>query len=401
MLDFAEFVAINKFDRKGARRRAARRAQAGAAQPRGLRQAARRDAGVRHDGRRFNDDGVTALYQALAAAAGRARACSSATGTLPPVDDAPQHAPDADRAGGARALPRRDRRHACAATSSARCAQARAGARDASSCARAARMLHDGQARQGATPPRPSIDLAGEREARLDARRRASCSPMWPDMQQRLRRRRVRREDPRQGDPHRADHTTLSGTKIRKVALPQYEDHGEILQVAAARERAGLASRTPPAPSRSSARTRTRRACSPAKATRSAPTRASSCCSAGMPAKRLSTAFDSVTLYGNDPRPAARHLRQGRQLGRVDRHARRHEGAVLAASTCASPSTSVSMTINGPAPTILAMFMNTAIDQQLDKFRAENGREPDRRRGREDPRLGAGRTCAARCRPTS
>ena len=56
----------------------------------------------------------------------------------------------------------------------------------------------------------------------------------------------------------------------------------------------------------------------------------------GMPAKRLSTAFDSVTLYGNDPRPAARHLRQGRQLGRLDRDARRHEGAVLAASTCAT-----------------------------------------------------------------
>ena len=61
----------------------------------------------------------------------------------------------------------------------------------------------------------------------------------------------------------------------------------------------------------------------------------------------------------------------------------------------------VSMTINGPAPTILAMFMNTAIDQQLEKFEADNGREPDRRRGRQDPRVGAGRTCAARCRPTS
>ena len=45
-------------------------------------------------------------------------------------------------------------------------------------------------------------------------------------------------------------------------------------------------------------------------------------------------------------------------------------------STCATPQTSVSMTINGPAPTILAMFMNTAIDQQLARFRADNGREP-------------------------
>jgi len=54
-----------------------------------------------------------------------------------------------------------------------------------------------------------------------------------------------------------------------------------------------------------------------------------------------------------------------------------------------APNTSVSMTINGPAPSILAMFMNTAIDQNLDKFRAENNGSR-RRRGRQDPRLGAG-----------
>ena len=48
------------------------------------------------------------------------------------------------------------------------------------------------------------------------------------------------------------------------------------------------------------------------------------------------------------------------------------------------------MTINGPAPTILAMFMNTAIDQQLDKFEADNGREPTDDEAAEDPRLGAG-----------
>ena len=113
--------------------------------------------------------------------------------------------------------------------------------------------------------------------------------------------------------------------------------------------------------------------------------------SEGMPAKRLSTAFDSVTLYGNDPATAARHLRQGRQLAAsVDRHARRHEGAVLGLRPDCSPNTSVSMTINGPAPTILAMFMNTAIDQQLDKFTRRQRARADRRRGREDPRMGAG-----------
>ena len=62
---------------------------------------------------------------------------------------------------------------------------------------------------------------------------------------------------------------------------------------------------------------------------------------------------------------------------------------------------SVSMTINGPAPTILAMFMNTAIDQQLDKFRDDNGREPTDDEVAEDPRLDARRPCAAPCRPTS
>ena len=111
--------------------------------------------------------------------------------------------------------------------------------------------------------------------------------------------------------------------------------------------------------------------------------------SEGLPAKRLSTAFDSVTLYGDDPDAASRHLRQGRQLRRVDRDARRHEGAVLRLRPV-RPSTSVSMTINGPAPTILAMFMNTAIDQHLEKFKADNGREPTDAEERQDPRMGAG-----------
>jgi methylmalonyl-CoA mutase len=65
-----------------------------------------------------------------------------------------------------------------------------------------------------------------------------------------------------------------------------------------------------------------------------------------------------------------------------------------------SPTTSVSMTINGPAPTILAMFMNTAIDQQLAKFKADNGREPTDTEARRSAN-GCWPTCAAPCRPTS
>jgi methylmalonyl-CoA mutase len=94
-----------------------------------------------------------------------------------------------------------------------------------------------------------------------------------------------------------------------------------------------------------------------------------------MPAKRLSTAFDSVTLYGNDPdlRPDiyGKVGNSGVSIATLDDMKALYDGFDLC-----SPATSVSMTINGPAPTILAMFMNTAIDQNLDKFRADKGREP-------------------------
>jgi isobutyryl-CoA mutase len=98
--------------------------------------------------------------------------------------------------------------------------------------------------------------------------------------------------------------------------------------------------------------------------------------SEGLPAKRLSTAFDSVTLYGNDPdvRPDiyGKVGNSGVSIATLDDMQVLYSGFDLTA-----PSTSVSMTINGPAPTILAMFMNTAIDQNLAKFKAEKGREPN------------------------
>src|SRR5438034_8797309 len=95
----------------------------------------------------------------------------------------------------------------------------------------------------------------------------------------------------------------------------------------------------------------------------------------GMPAKRLSTAFDSVTLYGADPDPRpdiyGKVGNSGVSIATLDDMKVLYSGFDLC-----SPTTSVSMTINGPAPTILAMFMNTAIDQQVEKFRADNKREP-------------------------
>ncbi len=97
--------------------------------------------------------------------------------------------------------------------------------------------------------------------------------------------------------------------------------------------------------------------------------------SANYEAKRLSTAFDSVTLYGCDPdiRPDiyGKVGTSGVSICTLDDVKMLYDGFDLCA-----PSTSVSMTINGPAPIILAMFLNTAVDQQLDKFTAENGKPP-------------------------
>jgi methylmalonyl-CoA mutase len=97
--------------------------------------------------------------------------------------------------------------------------------------------------------------------------------------------------------------------------------------------------------------------------------------SADYEAKRLSTAFDSVTLYGCDPdiRPDiyGKVGTSGVSICTLDDVKMLYDGFELCA-----PNTSVSMTINGPAPIMLAMFLNAAIDQQVDKFTAENGKAP-------------------------
>ncbi|MDH5829275.1 methylmalonyl-CoA mutase family protein [Luteimonas sp. M1R5S18] len=115
--------------------------------------------------------------------------------------------------------------------------------------------------------------------------------------------------------------------------------------------------------------------------------------SAGQPAARLSTAFDSVTLYGEDPaeRPDifGKIGNSGVNIPTLDDMKKLYSGFDLCA-----PTTSVSMTINGPAPIILALFMNTAIDQQVEKYlKADDARWQDAQRkidaffeGRERPR---------------
>lgn len=98
--------------------------------------------------------------------------------------------------------------------------------------------------------------------------------------------------------------------------------------------------------------------------------------SLGMPAARLSTAFDSVTLYGNDPgyRPDiyGKIGNAGVSICCLDDAKKLYSGFDLS-----NPTTSVSMTINGPAPMLLGFFMNAAVDQQCERYIQENGLEAE------------------------
>ncbi|ELK49020.1 UNVERIFIED_CONTAM: methylmalonyl-CoA mutase family protein [Halobacillus marinus] len=168
---------------------------------------------------------------------------------------------------------------------------------------------------------------------------------------------------------------SLSGTKIPKVALPTYSDWGDRL-LWLLRENvpgafpftAGVFpfKRKGEDPKRQFA----------GEGTPERTNRRFHYLSEGEDAKRLSTAFDSVTLYGEDPdeRPDiyGKVGESGVNICTLEDMKKLYAGFDLVA-----PSTSVSMTINGPAPIILAMFFNTAVDQQIEKFKAEKGRAPD------------------------
>src|SRR5574343_1430187 len=157
---------------------------------------------------------------------------------------------------------------------------------------------------------------------------------------------------------------SLSGTTVRKVSLPQYEDHGEIVKWLMLENVPGSFPYTAGVFAfKRENEDPTRMFAGEGDAFRT--NRRFKTVSEGMPAHRLSTAIDSVTLYGCDPdeRPDiyGKVGNSGVSIATLDDMKVLYDGFDLC-----SPSTSVSMTINGPAPTIMAMFMNTAIDQQLD-----------------------------------
>ena len=167
---------------------------------------------------------------------------------------------------------------------------------------------------------------------------------------------------------------TLSGSRISRVALPEFEDEGEILKWRLKENVPGYFPYTGGTfPFKRDGEDPTRMFAGEGDAFRT--NERFKYLSKDSPAKRLSTAFDSVTLYGWDPdeRPDiyGKVGNSGVSIATLDDMRALYDGFDLVA-----PSTSVSMTINGPAPTILAMFFNAAIDQQTAAFKKAKGRAP-------------------------
>jgi methylmalonyl-CoA mutase len=320
---------------------------------------------------RFNDEGVTALYQALAARlaalgmALRPGVLPAATGRharVPrPIVPAARSRYLAEIAESVRAYKRRAREQARLAREIQQLQAARA------ILAREAALAAEDDARLAAAIERRETDFDDTSRRLLEQwpqfvseySDEAAAAPAQP------------------GVAHVApSRTTLSGTRIPRVALPRYEDHGELLRWLLLENLPGAFPYTGGVFAfRRQDEDPTRMFAGEGDAFRT--NRRFHLLSSGMPAKRLSTAFDSVTLYGSDPDPRpdiyGKIGNSGVSIATQDDLRVLYSGFDLTA-----PDTSVSMTINGPAPTLLAMFLNAAIDQQREAFRREQERDPDR-----------------------
>jgi len=378
MLDFADFVAINKFDRKGAkdalrdvRKQYQRNRELFAKNPDDMPVYGTIAA-------RFADEGVTALYQSIRTALGAA-GLALMEGKLPPAKHKASTNRDvivpANRARYLAEIAETMRGYHAWAADQSRVARERQHLREA-------RRMLLGRKESSASAAAAGDDAAldarfesalTETDARLDGRCRKLLA-MWPKTVQsysgdeyvvKIRDREVRTK---------LTTTSLSGTRIPKVVLPKFEDEGEILRWQLRENVPGSFPYTAGVFAfKRENEDPTRMFAGEGDAFRT--NRRFKRVSEGMPAKRLSTAFDSVTLYGNDPdrRPDiyGKVGNSGVSIATLDDMKALYDGFDLV-----DPATSVSMTINGPAPTILAFFMNTAIEQQVDKFRTDNGRDP-------------------------
>ena len=366
MLDFADFVAINKFDRRGAqdalrdvRKQMQRNRENFAERPEQMPVFGTVAA-------RFNDDGVTALYQGLAAKL-KTKGLPLAQGMLAAIKG--QSSSDVHSV-----VPVKRARYLAEIAETVRGYLLHAQTQAA--IARERQQLNAAKNMLGQAAPMEIDALIEKKNAALDSHSRRLLQD-WPrtlaayagdELVSKVRDQEVRTK---------LTTLSLSGTRVPKVALPRYEDHGEILKW---RLRENLPGEFPFTagvfPFKRENEDPTRMFAGEGDPFRT--NRRFHLLSKDMPAKRLSTAFDSVTLYGFDPdeRPDiyGKVGNSGVSIATLEDMQVLYSGFDLCA-----PNNSVSMTINGPAPAILAMFFNTAIDQQVERFRKENSRGPEKK----------------------
>jgi isobutyryl-CoA mutase len=365
MLDFADFVAINKFDRKGSEDALRDVRKQYQRNHEWFAKAAETMPVYGTMASRFNDDGVTALYQAIAVRL-QEKGLKLGRGKLPPVQV------KASSRGRAIVPPERVRYLAEIAGSLRQFHQ---------SISRQSRIARE---RQSLRTSKTLFAGAGRLTAGFDEMIAAKDAELKPESSQLLAQWpktlelyaqpeyvvKIRDKEIRT----KLTYESLSGSRIRKVSLPAYEDEGEVLRFLLKENVPGSYPYTAGVFAfKREGEDPTRMFAGEGDAFRT--NQRFKRVSEGMPAHRLSTAFDSVTLYGWDPDPRpdiyGKVGNSGVSIATLDDMKVLYSGFDLCA-----PTTSVSMTINGPAPTILAMFMNTAIDQQLEKFQKENGRDP-------------------------
>ena len=364
MLDFADFVAINKFDRRGA--------SDALRDVRKQYQRNREKFGERTEempvfgtmAARFNDDGVTALYQALVPRLAE-RGLKFGKGLLPVVK--------VKHSSAGRAIVPADRVRYLAEIADALRGYHRLIAEQAI-VARERQSLKTAKAIfEGCKKNAGDFDeLISWKDGQLTPHARKLLA-MWPDMKKAYAGDeyvvKIRDKEIRTG----LIFETMSGTKIRKVALPRFDDEGELLKFLMRENVPGSFPYTAGVFAfKRENEDPTRMFAGEGDAFRT--NKRFLKVSEGMPAKRLSTAFDSVTLYGCDPDPRpdiyGKVGNSGVSIATLDDLKVLYSGFDLC-----DPATSVSMTINGPAPMILAMFLNAAIDQQIEKFRSQNSRD--------------------------
>ncbi|WP_405167008.1 methylmalonyl-CoA mutase family protein [Nocardia sp. NBC_01499] len=361
MLDYAEVVAINKFERRGAAdalrdvsRQLIRNREDFTASPEDMPVFGTSAA-------TFNDDGVTALYQHLAGLLAE-HGLLLEQGTLPRVNT---------RASTrfAQIIPPARVRYLAEIAETVRDYHATT----ATQIVAAQRVQRVEQVAEELPEDQALAVLATKARAELTADNAALLAE-WPALAESYRGDeqvvRIRDRDIR--TPLRRE--TLSGNSIPRVALPRFTDHGELLRFLRAENLPGRFPFTAGVfPFKRDNEDPARMFAGEGDPFRT--NRRFKVLSEHADAKRLSTAFDSVTLYGHDPaeRPDiyGKVGTSGVSIASLDDMRALYDGFDLTA-----PTTSVSMTINGPAPTILAYFLNTAIDQALARFSASEGRAP-------------------------